>query len=284
MFYLPGPSRGVRAGQVHWLDSRGRVRSERLEWWRPTDARPNEGRVGRIHVIKAWKVDETAFASAQANGQKWFWRLILDTSGVLWADVVRDDGAQVDPRTRQLIDDSTARHEHGPIEGARDFSQEDSASDIHVSPAEELEDITSVAHATPEDLARTDELTRGQDLDSIIARIAQLSRDEPPAEVRRTIFRLKRNYQLVQALKRRFGFTCQVETCRFTFRTRRGRQYCEAAHVRPLHSRQAGLDVPENILILCANHHKMLDYGAMRVVSQIEVEIDGQRIRLTQAQ
>ena len=283
MFVLRGPKQGVRAGQVHWRDSRGRVISETIEWWRPTGARPNEGRIGRIPVIESWKVDKASFNSAQGRGHKWFWRLVLDNAGRLWADIVRQGSSSIDSLTRALIDDAIARHQRGPVEGAKDFGQEGNGCDIQVSPAEELSEVTAADKPTPEDLALTDELTRGQDIDALIARFAELSRDKPTEEVRRTITRLKRNYRLVQALKRRFGSACQVETCRFTFRTRSGGSYCEAAHVRPLRGRQTGLDVPENILILCANHHKMLDYGAMRVISASEVEIDGRRIRLAQA-
>ncbi len=52
-------------------------------------------------------------------------------------------------------------------------------------------------------------------------------------------------------------FKCQI--CDFTFQKRDGTYYIEAAHIIPL--KDGGTDAPENIVILCPNHHKMLDEG-----------------------
>jgi hypothetical protein len=41
--------------------------------------------------------------------------------------------------------------------------------------------------------------------------------------------------------------------------------YCEAHHIRPLGIPHNGADSSDNILIVCPNHHKTLDYGAMMI-------------------
>jgi predicted restriction endonuclease len=36
-----------------------------------------------------------------------------------------------------------------------------------------------------------------------------------------------------------------------------------------------GLDITNNMLVLCPNHHALFDYGAVRFVSKDDVEIEG---------
>lgn len=282
MFVLPTAKRGVSSGRVHWV-ARGRVAASDIEWWRPTRARPNEGRLGRIPTIGSWTVDLAGYTAAQARGERWFWRLFLDSAGRLWADQVQQGDRGLDQTTKLLIEESLAEHTRGPVQGIRDLGQEGQAGDAVVSAegVRQLEEATATDVPSAQDLASLDDLVRGKNLDTIIEQYDALSRGQPPAETRQHVTRLKRNYRLVKTLKARYGFKCQVEECRFSFRTRGGSFYCEAAHVRPLRGREAGLDAAANILILCANHHKMLDYGSMHRVSPTEVEIDGRRIRLS---
>ena len=41
--------------------------------------------------------------------------------------------------------------------------------------------------------------------------------------------------------------------------------YAESHHVRPLGGGHAGLDIESNMLVLCPNHHAMMDYGVIAV-------------------
>lgn len=278
---LPGPEPRVTRGQVYWIEGRGSVQSTMVDWWRPTDARPDEGRLGRIHKIESWHVDELNYGREIGQGKKWFWRLYLDDQGRVWADIVKQ-GTRIDAPTQAVIEEAVARVKKGPLSGVGDVGVDGPAGDVTISAidAAALDEATEDREPSPADLVRVDSLTCGKDIDVLVARYAERSRGKSPEEIKRHVTRLKRNHALVQALKKKFGHTCQLETCRFTFKTRSGGNYCEAAHVRPLHGREADLDTPENILILCPNHHKMLDYGAMVVVSPAEVDIDGRRFRL----
>ncbi len=89
------------------------------------------------------------------------------------------------------------------------------------------------------------------------------SSSEPPKSVRRVVEQLQRNRKLVEKLKRLYKGQCQY--CGFTFKQRSGRPYCEAAHLKPMARREANIDVKDNLFILCPNHHKMLDYGSLRI-------------------
>ncbi len=88
-----------------------------------------------------------------------------------------------------------------------------------------------------------------------------------PPEVRtENAKRYRRNQRLVTNLKALYDGRCQC--CDFTFVKADGEPYSEAAHLRRISLGEADLDVKDNLLVLCANHHRMLDFGA------IEIEYD----------
>jgi predicted restriction endonuclease len=45
--------------------------------------------------------------------------------------------------------------------------------------------------------------------------------------------------------------------------------YCEAHHIRPLGSPHDGPDEESNLVIVCPNHHVLLDYGAIRLSKEL---------------
>jgi len=98
---------------------------------------------------------------------------------------------------------------------------------------------------------------------ALLASLASFLASEPPAVRREVVKRIKRNRKLVRHLKRLYEGKCQV--CGFTFEKGTGGRYCEAAHLRPISLLEANLDVKDNLVVLCPNHHKMLDYGAMSI-------------------
>ena len=80
-----------------------------------------------------------------------------------------------------------------------------------------------------------------------------------PRIVRTTVQRRVRNTAMISSLKGIYNNTCQL--CGLRINLQEGRGYSEGAHVKPLS--QGGPDIRENILILCPNHHVMLDKGAL---------------------
>jgi len=56
-------------------------------------------------------------------------------------------------------------------------------------------------------------------------------------------------------------FKCQI--CSKQIKKSDGSFYIEAAHIKP--KREDGNESPQNILILCPNHHKEFDYGELKI-------------------
>jgi len=92
------------------------------------------------------------------------------------------------------------------------------------------------------------------------------------------IDKLRRNHSLPALLRMRYEFKCQF--CGFTFIKRDGGYYAEVAHIEAL--KDGGQDVSSNMLVLCPNHHKMLDQANVEVVSRsnrsIKVMINGMEL------
>lgn len=99
MFASPTPQKGVYQEPIHWVESDGTVKSSTASYWRPTKARPNELRIGTIHHIEGWKVDEKVFMEARAQGKRWFYGLYLDEKDMLWAKLIKEEALELEPKT-----------------------------------------------------------------------------------------------------------------------------------------------------------------------------------------
>lgn len=71
----------------------------------------------------------------------------------------------------------------------------------------------------------------------------------------------KRDNKTVAQLKILRNYECQI--CHQFILTRNGSRYIEAAHITP--KRHHGPELPQNLLILCPNHHKEFDLGNLRI-------------------
>ncbi len=76
------------------------------------------------------------------------------------------------------------------------------------------------------------------------------------------INRIKRNSQIVVDLKQKYNCECQV--CGKSARIN-PTQFVEGAHLKPLGHPHNGQDAVDNLLILCPNHHKLLDIGTWTI-------------------
>ena len=75
--------------------------------------------------------------------------------------------------------------------------------------------------------------------------------------------RIIRDSALSRFLKMLYEFQCQI--CLLSFKLPSGASYSESHHVRPLGGGHAGLDIESNMLVLCPNHHAMMDYGVIAI-------------------
>ncbi len=96
---------------------------------------------------------------------------------------------------------------------------------------------------------------------------------EPAPAARRTVVatRIVRDSALVRQLKARYDHTCQLCGDRLT-NPAGDWMYSEGHHLRPLGTPHNGSDTVDNILVVCPNHHAMLDFAAITLsVSDIRL-------------
>lgn len=79
--FTRGPVLSQSNGILHIID---------IELWRPTDSRPNELRIGRIHAVPGWDVSDADFAANQANNVSMFYVLEMDVHGTVTEKVLTE--------------------------------------------------------------------------------------------------------------------------------------------------------------------------------------------------
>lgn len=79
-----------------------------------------------------------------------------------------------------------------------------------------------------------------------------------------------RNPQIAERVKTLYNNCCQI--CGIGIKTYNSTSlYSEAAHIKPLGHPHNGNDDASNILCLCPNHHKLLDYGGITITPDFKV-------------
>ena len=86
------------------------------------------------------------------------------------------------------------------------------------------------------------------------------------------VTRVKRYQNIVSDLKEKYNHECQI--CGSSFPMDNGIGYCEAHHIKMLS--ENGSQTPDNVIILCANHHRMFHYAKDSI--KIEELVNGKRI------
>lgn len=91
----------------------------------------------------------------------------------------------------------------------------------------------------------------------------------------------KRDNRTIAQIKILRDFKCQI--CSTTIRKKDGTFYIEAAHIKPKHKK--GRETPDNILILCPNHHKEFDFGDLEIshhnMDEIQFTLNGQEHKIS---
>ena len=103
------------------------------------------------------------------------------------------------------------------------------------------------------------------DLDLELTTVEGAIEEEPRVPPRQEVVvsRIIRDSALSRFLKALYSYQCQI--CRFSFRLPSGSRYAETHHVIPLGSGHRGIDNQSNMLVVCPNHHAMMDYGVIAV-------------------
>lgn len=96
----------------------------------------------------------------------------------------------------------------------------------------------------------------------------------PTLEV--TTNRIIRDTVMTRKVKALHHSRCQI--CGSSIHLPDGRAYSEAHHLIPLGAPHKGPDTPSNIIVVCPNHHAMLDLGCMSLASGEIATVDGHSI------
>lgn len=93
----------------------------------------------------------------------------------------------------------------------------------------------------------------------------------------------KRDNKTIAQIKILRNFKCQI--CGTTIIKKNGGKYIEAAHIKPKHMK--GREIPENIIVLCPNHHKEFDFGNRVIKSHnnkfLEILLNGKYYKINLA-
>ncbi len=125
MFPRASGTPGVTAGDIAWVTSDGADDSATVELWSPTDARPNEIRIGRFYDVGGWEIDEGQYESEREQGLHWFYVLELGASGIVTARLLQQQHLDMeDPLVEEhLLAQLDARQEGHAARGAVDFQE-----------------------------------------------------------------------------------------------------------------------------------------------------------------
>jgi len=150
------------------------------------------------------------------------------------------------------------------------YSQGLSSKDVFT-----LDNISNKENLNEKEITEIDEITRDKDIDLLLAEWEQRKNNESPETIEKRVKTIKRNVSLVKQMKEKFKNECQV--CGFTFKQKNGNLYSEVAHIEPISTKKQGIDTPSNMIVLCPNHHKMLDLGNLEIISKEEYSINGEK-------
>lgn len=84
-----------------------------------------------------------------------------------------------------------------------------------------------------------------------------------PGKIFAQTYRIIRDTKLCREVKKLYNYECQI--CGSTITLSYSGRYAEAHHVIPLGRPHHGADTAENIIVVCPNHHAMLDYGVIKI-------------------
>lgn len=100
--------------------------------------------------------------------------------------------------------------------------------------------------------------------------------NEAPGRTEILTYRVLRDTPLARKIKLLHGNRCQL--CGSAVQIGEGKSYAEAHHIIPLGGPHNGPDTPENVIVLCPNHHVLCDYGAIRLDNSQVRAIKGHEI------
>jgi predicted restriction endonuclease len=105
------------------------------------------------------------------------------------------------------------------------------------------------------------EIDTNQSMDSMLTEDNIFKLEHKISMMEHKLALMKKDLQLVNKLKKRYDYKCQI--CGYSFLMDNGEYYCEAHYIEPVTENTE--QTPENVLILCANHHRMFHCAAKNI-------------------
>lgn len=113
--------------------------------------------------------------------------------------------------------------------------------------------------------------------DNLELAIQQLSKEMQKIEQRKRLKEieliLRKDGKIVKLLKKSSDYKCQFPNCKSEILTKKGVNYVEVAHVKPVH--KGGKSTIGNLVVLCPNHHKEFDLGYLKIEKQTNKRLEG---------
>jgi hypothetical protein len=110
--------------------------------------------------------------------------------------------------------------------------------------------------------------------DNIIHELNQKMQGIHPTKINRLIeATIRKDSHIINVLKEINNFKCQFPGCNMIIPKRNGGYYVEVAHIKSV--AKGGQSVIGNLLVLCPNHHKLIDYGKLEISIQTEKVLKG---------
>jgi hypothetical protein len=105
------------------------------------------------------------------------------------------------------------------------------------------------------------------EIDRLIKEVSKKNKYKPRFSSSKTRT-FRRSPVLSALLKTKYSDKCQI--CHTTYETKRG-FFTDTHHLKPL--RAGGTDTPDNIVVVCPNHHRVLERSDIKVISRTDTEI-----------
>jgi hypothetical protein len=147
--------------------------------------------------------------------------------------------------------------------GRRPLGQKRTAHLLRIGDSRESEAIRKEKELAPE-IAKLNQ----KEIDELINTIDKRNKAESGYRDTRQAKAYRRNPVLSSMLKQKYKDTCQM--CGMTMKIDQG-YFCDTHHLKPL--KNGGLDISENIVVVCPNHHRVLDRSQIEVISRDPLKI-----------
>lgn len=138
-----------------------------------------------------------------------------------------------------------------------------------------LNDVGNEKDSEPDDIdtievnKRFAEIISSTDLEKILKQFEKEISKKQPKLVRKLYKAISRNRKVANLVKQKANYTCEL--CgKLGFKKKNGERYVEVHHIKELSN--SGLDIPSNLICVCANCHRKIHFGSEKELRKLNYE------------